>query len=145
MNLLLARRLQAAVLFAMTSFASAFAYAGDLRLEIVSDQELDDEQAAENDDRHLPRVELCGRENCRNDNCNDRADIGDVVQHKRYDTPRDRQIKTNGKRINKDRQPSRDTSDVRMSMYFLIFLPISSPTCDIFQPSIGSSSSNRFL
>jgi hypothetical protein len=33
MNLLLARRLQAAVLFAMTSFASAFAYAGDLRLE----------------------------------------------------------------------------------------------------------------
>ena len=88
------------------------------RLQVVADHELDQVQISENDCRHLPRFELRGCENHWKDYGYKRADIWDVVQHKRYDAPCDCEVEPDRKCEEKNRQAGHST---RQSAYEHVF------------------------
>src|SRR5581483_8843421 len=61
--------------------------AGDPRLEIAADQELNEIEAYEDDKGELPRPELHEREQRRKDGREERADEWYVVEHECDDAP----------------------------------------------------------
>jgi hypothetical protein len=66
--------------------------AGDARLEVTSQQELDEIKAEEHNDGHLPGFGLRKDEQRRKDGSHKWSDERDIIERKRYDTSCGRQF-----------------------------------------------------
>ena len=109
--------------------------AGNARLQIAADQELDEIEAHEDDQRHLPGFGLRDREQAREDRGNERPDERNVIQRKGNDAPGRREFEPGNQRESPDCDSGQDAHPVRTSMYLRNLAPMSVNAATSARPS----------